>query len=221
MKNLRWWLAIGLTSFGCGDPEYGGSSGALRLRFGLGGCTSIPASKSTLAKGGLTDLIVGDPKKRERLELQSDAPDVLAVKEPTLKLTCDGSKCEQTTGQASLEAKQEGSALITISSDGAVVDAMPVKIRPATSIRLENDQKVTGTIKGKMGTAVPISAKLFNGETELFTKGPFSWKLEGDALEATKSTSGQTGFMPKAPGSATVTATFQELSGSIQVVVDP
>jgi len=32
---------------------------------------------------------------------------------------------------------------------------------------------------------------------------------------------GTEGFMPKAPGSATVAATVQELSGSIQVIVEP
>jgi hypothetical protein len=221
MRTYRWWLAIGLTCFSCGDPEYGGDRGALRLRFGLGGCSSTPASKSVLAKGGVTDLLVGDPKKHERLEVSSSSPDVVSVVgDGKITMTCD-SKCEQTNGTAPLDVKRDGTATLTFSSEGAAIDSLTVKVLTATSIRLQNDKGVTGTVKARLGTSTPIIAKLFNKETELFTKAPFKWKVDGPALKNTTSTNGQTGFEPLAAGTSIVTASFEELSGSIQVVVEP
>ena len=221
MHAFRWIVAIGLVSFSCGDPEYGGQSRALRLRLGLGGCTSVAASQSTLAKGGQTDLVIGDPKKRERLDVTSEAPAVISIATAAVTLQCDGSKCEQTTGKAILSADGEGSAKIVISGDGATVDSVTITVAPATSMRVEDDKQNTGTVHAKLGTNLNLVAKLFTGTTELFAKTPFRWKVEGDALKPTTETSSRLSVSPQAVGTSTVTGQFGELGASIQVIVDP
>lgn len=222
MRPLRWLFAIGLVSFSCGDPEYGGDSRALRLRFGLGGCTSVAASQSTLARGGQTELIVGDPKKRTSLDVSSDGPDVVSVATPRLALECDGSKCEQTTGRVLLNAKADGATRIVLASEGATVDSLAIKVLPATSMRLEDEkEKVTGTTRVKLGTGFTIAAKLFNGSTEVYARTPFQWKVEGEAVKATNETSSRATLTPQAAGTSIVTAQFGDLGNSIQVIVEP
>lgn len=221
MHALRWLIALGLVSFSCGDPEYGGQSKALRLRFGLGGCTSVAASQSSLAKGGQTELVIGDSKKRERLDVASESPGIVSVTTPSVTLACDGSKCEQTTGNAILSADGDGSAKIVISAEGATVDTLTIKVAPASSMRLEDDKQNTGTVHAKLGTNINLAAKLFNGGTELFAKTPFRWKVEGDALKPSMETSSRVSLSPLAVGSSTVTGQFGDLGASIQVIVDP
>ena len=221
MHALRWMIAIGLVSFGCGDPEYGGQSRALRLRFGLGGCTAVAASQSSLAKGGQTELVIGDPKKRERLDLTSESPGVISVPSASITLTCDGSKCEQTTGKALVSADAEGAAKLLISAEGAAVDSLSVKVAAATSMRVEDDKQNAGTVHTKLGTNITLAAKLFSGSTELFAKTPFRWKVDGDALKTTSETSSRVSLSPLAAGTSTVTGQFGDLGASIQVIVDP
>lgn len=220
--TLRWLVVFGLASFGCGDPEYGGDTRALRLRFGLGGCSSVAASQSTLARTGQTELIVGDPKKRTRLDVTSERPEVVAVAAPQLTLECDGSKCEQTTGRVTLDAVGDGSARLVISSEGAPVDSLTVKVAAANALKVEDESShATGTVKAKIGTAFTLAAKLTSGSTEVFARSPFRWKVEGDALKPTNETSSRASWKPEAAGTATVTAQFGDLGGSVQVVVEP
>lgn len=220
MKLIRLVVAFAVVSFGCQDPEFGGEKGALRFRFGLGGCTNVPATKGKLARGGTTDLFVGDTKdKRTSLNIEAASPGVVSTSKGVLELTCQGEGCKETQGTLPLEAMSEGTGrIIFTDSNGAQVDVLAVTVGEATSLVVEDED-------GKSSTSITLSkgkqlqAKLKGPDGEVFAKTPFTWTVEGDVLKNISSKDSVVNVEANSTGSSIVNVRFGDLAGSIEVRV--
>lgn len=220
MKLLKLGVAFAVVSLGCQDPEYGGEKGTLRLRFGLGGCTSVPATKGKLARGGTTDLLVSDSKdKRTRLDIESASPGVVEAKKGVLELTCAGDGCKETQATLPVEAVSVGSGRIIFTDEsGALVDALALDVGEATSLVVEDED-------GKSSTSITVSkgkqlqAKLKGADGDVFARSPFDWTVEGDVLKPISSRDSVVNVEANSTGTAIVNVRFRDLAGSIEVRV--
>ncbi len=219
-KLTRLMIAFAVVSFGCQDPEYGGEKGALRLRFGLGGCTSVAASKSTLARGGSNELLVGD-KKLDSLRVEAESPAVVATSKTTLSLECTTTQCNDRQATLPLDALTTGSGRIVFTdSNGAEIDAITVNVAEATSISVvDKDGRNAASFKLKDGGQ--LQAKLAGANGEVFAKTPFTWSVEGNVLKPITSQDSVIALDANSAGTSLVNVRFGELAGSIEVKVTP
>ncbi|MGV3623392.1 MAG: hypothetical protein ACO1OB_21410 [Archangium sp.] len=217
---IRLVVAFAVVSVGCQDPEYGGEKQELKFRFGLGGCTSVPATKGKLARGGTTDLVVADAKnKRTSLTVESGSPGVLTSTKGVLDLQCSGEGCKETTGTLPLLAVSSGTGqIIFTDSNGSQVDVLAITVGEATSLIVEDED-------GKSSTSITMSkgkqlqAKLKGPDGDVFAKTPFDWSVEGDAVKPISSKDSVVNVEGNAVGSSIVNVRFGDLAGSIEVKV--
>lgn len=220
MKLLRLGVAFAVVSFGCQDPEFGGEKGQLKLRFGLGGCTFVPAAKGTLARGGATDLLVTDTRtKVTKLNVESASPGVVLAAKPTLELACTSTDCKETQGSLVVDAVSVGSGRIIFTNEsGAEIDALALTVGEATSIAVE-DGEGRSSASTTIGKGVQLEAKLRGANGEVFAKTPFTWTVEGDAVSPITSKDSVVTATGAVAGTSTVNVKFGDLGGSIQVRV--
>lgn len=220
MKLIRLVVAFAVVSFGCQDPEYGGEKGELRFRFGLGGCTNVAATKGKLARGGSTDLLVGDTKgKRTSLTIETASPGVVTSSKGVLELQCTGEGCKETQGTLPLEALSAGTGrIIFTDSNGAQVDVLSLTVGEATSLVVEDEDGRSATsitlAKGKQ-----LQAKLKGPDGEVFAKTPFNWTVEGEAVKNISSKDSVVTVEGNSVGTSIVNVRFGDLAGSIEVKV--
>jgi len=217
-KLTRLMIAFAVVSLGCQDPEYGGEKGTLRLRFGLGGCTSVAASKSTLARGGSNELLVGD-KKLDSLRVEAASPAVVATTKSTLSLECTTTQCNERQATLPLDALTTGSGRIVFTdANGGEVDALTINVAEATSISVvDKDGHNAASFKLKDGGQ--LQAKLTGANGEVFAKTPFTWSVEGEVLKPIISKDSVVGVEANSTGTSLVNVRFGELSGSIEVKI--
>lgn len=218
MKTLRWFVAVAVISVGCASPE-NGETGALKFRFGLGGCSSVPAGNSTLAHGGATELIVVDAKKHATLDARSQTPSIVTVTTP-LMLTCEDEKCDANKGTLTLGAMEVGTARVVLESGGVLVDALTVKVADAKTLEIQDEKGGSGTLKVAVGKQLTLEATLKDGDERVYAKTPFVWASEGTALKPVSSTSSTVTIEGVSAGTQTVSAAFLGLSGTVSVVVE-
>lgn len=219
MKLFRLGVAFAVVSLGCQDPEYGGEKGTLRLRFGLGGCTFVPAAKGTLARGGSTDVLVTDNKdKRTTLNVTSASPGVVLAQKATLELTCDSS-CKETNGTLPVAAVSTGSGRIVFTDEsGTEVDALALTVSEVTGLSVEDGE---GRSSASITTskAGQLRAKLRGPDGEVFAKTPFTWTVEGEVLKPITSKDSVVTVEANSTGTSLVNVRFGDVAGSIEVRV--
>ncbi len=220
MRLLRFGVVFGIISLGCQDPDYGGEKGALRLRFGLGGCTSVPAAKSALATGSTTELQVADTReKRTSLRVSSADTAVVSLGAEALALACTGDACEETQATLSLSALAAGRSRVVFTDEGGTeIDALTLSVADATSLRIE-DGDGNSAASGTLEKPARLVAKLRGADGEVYARGPFTWTVEGEVLEPITSTDGVVNADASATGTSRVNVRFRDLSASIEVRV--
>lgn len=204
---------------GC-DPDFAGENRALKLRFGLGGCGSVPISQGGLARGGTTDLQVADAEKRTTLKATSEGAEAIRIEDKDFTLKCTDDDCRETQGSVQLEALAVGSSRIVIADDTRVIDAVRVKVAEPTSISVQDTNGKSQNLTTSLGKAIALKAVMRGPDnTELFARTPFEWEVEGTGLEATKSKDGQVAFNATQLGTSVVTVRFGSLTAQSAVTV--
>lgn len=219
MRTQRWLLAVAGLCIGCGNPEFGGEKGALKFQFGLSGCTTVNASQTALASGGTTVLVIGDPQARMALDVSSDSPQIVAPHETSFELACD-QDCKSTSGRVTLDALTVGTARLVFSAGGQTVDALDVRVKEATALRLEDDKGASGEVSVNRATPVTLVARLSAGNDEVIAGTPYVWSREGEALEAPTGDGDRATLKPTGLGRSTVRAQWGDLSATIVVKVE-
>lgn len=121
-----------------------------------------------------------------------------------------------------LDALSEGTARLVVTAGGAEVDALRVRVKEATAVRLEDERGVSGTVSVNRATDVTLVAKMTAGSEEVIARTPYTWSRDGSALEAPDPASNgdRITLRPAEKGSSTVRVQWRELSATIVVKVE-